>query len=267
MYGAPSVVNYVGSDHIVASYPERISASTLIVTPTFNERENLGELVERFFRLDSGIDLLVVDDESPDGTADLCAELMARYPRLHLLSRSGRRGLGRAYVEGIQFGLDREYEFIGTMDADLSHLPEYLPVMIDTLQKGADVVIGSRYVRDGGTINWRIRRILLSWWANSFAAFILRIPAHDVTSGFRLYRGRVLARLGLDSVRSTGYSFLVELLYRAHLTGSRIAETPIIFYDREMGKSKLRSREIYLGAARLVSLWLAPPDLHDDASS
>lgn len=230
----------------------------LLVTPTYNERDNLEHLVERFFAVEHDLDLLVVDDESPDGTADLCADLARRYPRLHLLRRKGRRGLGRAYLAGFNYGLRHEYEVVGTMDADLSHSPAYLPAMLESVAAGADVVIGSRYIRDGGTINWRIRRILLSWLANLFSAYLLRIPAHDVTSGFRLYRADVLRSLGLEEVRSTGYSFLVELLYRGHLAGADIVEVPIIFHDRRMGTSKLRSREIYLGALRLLGLRLSP---------
>lgn len=236
------------------------AVSTLVVTPTYNERENLGELFARFFRATEGeLDLLVVDDASPDGTADLCEELSARYPRLHLLRREGPRGLGRAYLAGFAYGLEHGYDVVGTMDADLSHSPAYLPEMLEAIRQGADLVIGSRYIRDGGTINWRIRRILLSWLANEFSARLLRIPAHDVTSGFRLYRSDILRRIRLDRMRSTGYSFLVELAYRAHRQGAEIAERPIIFHDRQLGQSKLRTREIYLGALMLLSLRLVPP--------
>lgn len=229
----------------------------LLITPTYNERDNLGELVDGFFAVEHDLDLLVVDDESPDGTADLCAELTRRYPRLHLVRRKGKRGLGRAHLAGFEYGLRHGYSVVGTMDADLSHSPAYLPAMLGCIAAGADVVIGSRYIRDGGTINWRIRRILLSWLANRFSAFLLRIPAHDVTSGFRLYRSDLLRSLGLEEVRSTGYSFLVELLYRGHLAAAQIVEVPIIFHDRRMGASKLRSREIYLGALQLLRLRLS----------
>ncbi|HUP43413.1 MAG TPA: glycosyltransferase, partial [Thermoanaerobaculia bacterium] len=200
-------------------------------------------------------------DASPDGTADHCERLMHRFPRLELLRRGGRRALGGAYLAGFRYGLDHGYDVIGTMDGDLSHSPEHLPEMLEALSAGADLVIGSRYVRDGGTVNWRLRRILLSWLANRFSAFLLRVPARDITSGFRLYRADVLRRIGLDEIRSTGYSFLVELLYRAHRAGAEIAERPIVFHDRRLGRSKLRSREIYLGAFRLLGLRLAPPAL------
>src|SRR5216684_7375592 len=198
---------------------------TLLVVPTFNESSNIGELIERFF------------------------------PNLLLLRRTGEKGLGRAYLAGISTGLEKQFQIIGTMDADLSHDPAYLPLML-TMIESADVVIGSRYIRDGGTINWQIRRVLLSWLANKYAAKLLRIPAHDLTSGYRLYRRGTIERLQLKSMKSTGYSFLVELLYRAHATGAKIAESPIVFYDRTMGASKLRSREIYIGALNLFLLRL-----------
>ena len=231
----------------------------LLVVPTYNERENLERLAESVFEAVEGVELLVVDDASPDGTAELCAELAGRFPRLRLLRRPGPRGLGRAYLAGFEYGLERGFDVIGTLDGDLSHSPDFLPGMLDALEAGADVVVGSRYVRDGGTLNWGLRRILLSWAANRFSAFLLRIPARDVTSGYRLYRAGVLRRLGLAQVRSTGYSFLVELLYRAHRLGAGIAERPIVFHDRRLGRSKLSSREIYLGAFRLLGLRLAPP--------
>jgi len=231
----------------------RSAELTLIVVPTYNESSNIRELVARFFTYVENVHLLVVDDASPDGTADICDELQKTHPGLRVLRRQGERGLGRAYLAGIRYGLDRGYQVIGTMDADLSHDPAYLPQMMTVLEK-ADVVIGSRYIRDGGTINWQIRRILLSWLANKYAARLLRIPAHDLTSGYRLYRRRVIERLQLDRVRSTGYSFLAELLYRAHDAGAVIAESPIVFYDRTLGASKLRPREIYLGALNLLLL-------------
>lgn len=228
----------------------------LIVVPTYNERANLQELVTRFFSAAPQCHLLIVDDASPDGTADLCCKLQLEYPNLHLLRRPGARGLGRAYVAGLRYGLLQQYEVIGTMDADLSHNPDHLRVMLP-LTCASDIVVGSRYIRDGGTINWRIRRILLSWLANRFAAWLLRIPAHDMTSGFRLYRRRALEQVRFEEITSNGYSFLVELLYCMHRQGCMIAESPIIFYDRTLGESKLGTREIYGGALRLLKLRLS----------
>lgn len=237
--------------------PEQEEGSVLLVVPTYNERDNLQELVARFFAAVPDCHLLVVDDDSPDGTAELCGELQRQYPGLHLLRRTGARGLGRAYVAGLRYGLERRYAVIGTMDADLSHNPNHLKAMLP-LALTNDVVVGSRYIRDGGTINWRIRRILLSWLANRFAAWLLHVPAHDMTSGYRLYRRQALERVPFDEITSNGYSFLVEMLYRLHRVGCAIAESPIIFYDRTLGKSKLSPREIYIGAFRLILLRLSP---------
>ena len=227
----------------------------LLVVQTYNERANLQELVTRFFAAAPRCHLLVVDDESPDGTADLCVELQRDHPGLRLLRRTGIRSLGRAYVAGLHYGMERGYDVIGSMDADLSHNPDHLAAMLP-LTRTHDVVVGSRYIRHGGTINWRIRRILLSWLANRFAAWLLRIPAHDMTSGYRLYRRRALEGIDFDEITSSGYSFLVELLYRLHRQGCTIAESPIDFYDRTMGESKLGTREIYVGAFRLIQLRL-----------
>lgn len=226
---------------------------TLIVVPTYKEDSNIAQLVPLFFSHAGHAHLLVVDDDSPDGTAETVQKLMATYPNLGLLRRQGERGLGRAYTAGIRHGLENGFQVIGTMDADLSHNPAYLPNML-ALLKTCDVVIGSRYIPDGGTVNWTIRRILLSWLANKFAATLLQIPAHDITSGYRLYRRNALEWMRTEEVRSTGYSFLAEVLYRAHLGGARIAEYPIIFHDRVLGLSKLHRREIYLGALNLLRL-------------
>jgi dolichol-phosphate mannosyltransferase len=243
------------SDRSAAARTLDGAAELLLVVPTYNERDNLEELVARVFAAAPGCHLLIVDDDSPDGTAELCRELRERYPRLRLLHRKEGRGLGRAYLAGLDQGLRDGFELVGTMDADLSHNPDHLPQLLQ-VARSHDVVIGSRYVRDGGTINWRIRRILLSWLANMFAARLLGMPVHDATSGYRLYRAGALRRLALQQVNSTGYSFLVELLFRLHRLGCSIGESPIIFYDRTLGESKLGSREIWIGALRLLRLRL-----------
>jgi dolichol-phosphate mannosyltransferase len=229
--------------------PER----TLMVVPTYNERSNIAELVRQIFSAVPNIHLLVVDDNSPDGTAEAVEKLKPLHPNLSLLRRHGEGGLGGAYTAGITHGLEHGFQIIGTMDADLSHNAAYLPQML-TLLRTCDVVIGSRYVRDGGTVNWTIGRILLSWLANKFAAMLLQIPAHDITSGYRLYRRNALEWIRTVEVKSTGYSFLAELLYRSHRAGARTVEYPIIFHDRTMGVSKLHRREIYLGALNLLRL-------------
>jgi dolichol-phosphate mannosyltransferase len=237
----------------MTSEAEHQPGRTLVVVPTFNELANIGELIRVIFARMPDVHVLVVDDNSPDGTADFVEGLRERYPNLRVLRRTSERGLGRAYTAGILHGLENGFEIIGTMDADLSHDPAYLPAMFELL-RDHDVVIGSRYVRDGGTVNWTLRRIMLSWTANKFAAALLMIPAHDVTSGYRLYRRGALEWILNTDVQSTGYSFLGELLYRAYRGGARIAECPIVFHDRTMGVSKLHRREIYLGALNLLRL-------------
>ena len=225
----------------------------LIVVPTYNESGNIPELIPQIFGSVNHAHVLIVDDNSPDGTAEVVERLRGDYPCLHLLRRNGERGLGRAYTAGLHYGLDNGFQIIGTMDADLSHDPPHLPAMLELLRI-SDVVIGSRYVRDGGTVNWGLGRVLLSWTANKFAAALLQIPAHDITSGYRLYRRQALEWIRTTEVKSTGYSFLSELLYRAHRGGARVAEHPIVFHDRTMGISKLHRREIYLGAINLLRL-------------
>lgn len=225
----------------------------LIVVPTYNESGNIPELIPQIFARVNHAHVLIVDDNSPDGTAEIVERLRGEYPRLHLLRREGERGLGRAYTAGFQYGLDNGFQIIGTMDADQSHDPVHLPAMLDLLRI-SDVVVGSRYVRDGGTVNWGLGRILLSWTANKFAATLLQIPAHDITSGYRLYRRQAVDWIRTTEIKSSGYSFLSELLYRAYRGGARIAEHPIVFHDRTMGISKLHRREIYLGAINLLRL-------------
>jgi dolichol-phosphate mannosyltransferase len=227
--------------------------AALIVVPTFNERSNIEQLVGQIFAEVKDIHVLVVDDDSPDGTAAFVEGLSARHPNLRVLRRTSERGLGRAYTAGILHSLERGFAIVGTMDADLSHDPAYLPAMLQLL-RSHDVVIGSRYAEGGGTVNWGVHRKLLSWFANKFAATLLQIPAHDITSGYRLYRRDVLEWIRSTEIKSTGYSFLGELLYRAHRGGARIAEQPIIFQDRTNGVSKLHRREIYLGAINLLRL-------------
>jgi len=225
----------------------------IIIIPTYNEAANIGVLVPQLFSAVSDIHVLVVDDNSPDGTAQVCESLAKAYPNLQVLKRKNPEGLGRAYVAGFEFALNHGFDVIGTMDADLSHNPSCLPAMLELIAEN-DVVIGSRYVHGGGTVNWPLRRVVLSWMANKFAGILLRVPAHDLTSGYRLYRRKALEWIEPQQFRSNGYSFLVEALYRAHDRGARIGESPIVFQDRTNGQSKLHSREIYRGAFSLFRL-------------
>jgi len=224
----------------------------LIIIPTYNERENIASLVTRVLAQVPSAELVVVDDSSPDGTAAEVERMQRADSRIHLLVRA-ERGLGSAYGAGFDFGLKRGFAWLITMDADSSHDPVHLPSMLAALMEN-DVVVGSRYILDGGTINWRLRRILLSWLANRFARFVLRMPGHDLTSGYRGYRADILVRINPQSLLSTGYSYLVEMLYLCLCAKARIAEVPIVFFDRRLGESKISRWEIIRGALRLIQL-------------
>jgi len=218
--------------------------TALVVCPTYNERDNLPLLVRGVLAHD-GFNILVVDDGSPDGTGAVADRLAAEHPgRIEVMHRTGPRGLGRSYVDGLRHALKTDAALIFQMDADLSHNPEYLPA----LAAGAadhDVVIGSRYLKGVSVVNWPLRRILLSTFANRYIRFVTGLTPTDCTSGFRCWRRDALARIPLDRVASAGYAFLVEMLYRAAENGSRIGEVPIIFVERRQGQSKV-SRAVLL---------------------
>jgi dolichol-phosphate mannosyltransferase len=225
----------------------------LVVVPTFNEAESISELLDRTLHSDPRVDVLVVDDGSPDGTARLVKAMMAEQERLHLLERSEKQGLGMAYRAGFDWGLDRGYDVLVEMDADLSHPPEKIPALLDGL-RDADVVIGSRYVSGGRTVNWSRARATLSRAGNAYVRLALRLPVHDATAGFRAYRRAVLRALAMDTVQSNGYCFQVEMAHRAWQEGFRIAETPITFTDRVAGESKMQGR-IVVEALTRVTRW------------
>jgi dolichol-phosphate mannosyltransferase len=215
--------------------------AALVIVPTFNERDNLPLLVDALMQLPN-VNLLVVDDASPDGTGDIADGLARRHPgRIEVLHRTGRRGLGRSYIDGIRLAIARppgSVDVICQMDADLSHDPTQLPALIAGTA-GADVVLGSRYIPGGGVVNWPRRRRLLSRFANLYIRFVTRLTARDCTTGFRCWRRATLAALPLDDFESDGYSFLTEMLYVANHLGARIAEVPITFVERRQGESKL----------------------------
>lgn len=217
---------------------------SLIIIPTYNEYENLGLLQEQIFSFASDTDLLIVDDNSPDGTGKLADELAAANPQIRVMHREGKLGLGTAYIAGFKYAVEHGYDVAFEMDADFSHDPRYLPAFLEAI-KQADLVIGSRYVEGGGTPNWSLFRRFISGGGNTFARFMLRLPIRDCTAGFRCYRREVLESIDLDSIESQGYAFQVELAYRVHQHGFRIVETPIIFQDRRVGKSKM-SRKIFI---------------------
>lgn len=223
---------------------------TAVVIPTYNERENLPELVARLEALGIDLHALVVDDNSPDGTGELAEELATRRPWLRVIHRPAKRGLGTAYVAGFRYALEQGYEAIGEMDADLSHDPAYLPAMLQALE-GADLVLGSRYVPGGGVRNWGPVRQLISRGGSFYSRLILGVGIRDLTGGFKLFRREVLENIGLDTVRSNGYSFQIEMTYRALRRGYRVVEMPIVFEDRRVGRSKL-SRQVVLEAVLMV---------------
>jgi dolichol-phosphate mannosyltransferase len=219
-----------------------------VIVPTFNERENLPILARSLMEFPN-LELLVVDDQSPDGTGQIADDLARQYPgRIDVLHRTERPGLGRSYIDGIRRALARPVDVIGQMDCDLSHDPRHLPDLIAATDR-ADVVIGSRYIPGGQVVNWPLRRRLLSRFANAYIRAVTRLAAHDCTSGYRCWRHDAIASLPLDRFASDGYSFLVEMLYATSTAGSRIAEVPITFVERRQGVSKLTSGVLLESAA------------------
>ena len=217
---------------------------SLVVIPTYNERENIEALVHAVLSLPLSLEVVVVDDNSPDGTGAIVAAMAARDPRGHGIHRPGKLGLGTAHVAGFRFGLERGYDRILTMDADFSHDPAALPDLLRGSAE-ADMVIGSRYVRGGRVVDSPWHRRLLSRGANRFARTMLGLAPRDVTAGFRCYRPEVLRAVRPETIRAEGYAFLIEITYRVQRAGFRIAEVPITFRDRRRGRSKVSRREIW----------------------
>ena len=223
---------------------------TLVVVPTYNERDNLPNLVKKVAAQPLKLELLIVDDNSPDGTGKLADEIAAANPLVHVMHRSEKNGLGRAYIAGFKWALERDYEFIMEMDGDFSHNPDDLPKFIQAAQD-ADLVLGSRY-RDGiRVINWPLRRLMLSMGAGHYVRIITGMPFSDPTGGFKCFRRQTLEAIDLDDIKSNGYSFQIEMTYRAYLKGFRIKEMPIIFEDRKVGQSKM-SKKIFAEAILMV---------------
>lgn len=228
-----------------------MSQETLIIIPTYNELENIGPITQAIFENLPETDILIVDDNSPDGTGKKADELAAADSRIQVMHREGKQGLGKAYLAGFKWALERPYKFIFEMDADFSHDPKRLPAFLEAAKDGADLVLGSRYVDGGGTVNWGLSRKIISRGGSLYARTILGIPINDVTGGFKCFRREVLEGIGLDEVMSVGYSFQVELNYRAVRRGFKVREIPITFEDRKVGKSKM-SRKIFLEAMTMV---------------
>jgi len=228
---------------------------TLVIIPTYNERDNLPAMAERLQKLAIPVDLLVVDDNSPDGTGKIADELVAKHPWVHVLHRQEKNGLGRAYCAGFAWALARDYEFIMEMDGDFSHNPDDIPKLVEAAQN-ADLVLGSRYCGGIRVINWPMQRLLLSTGAARYVQIITGMPFSDPTGGFKCFRRRALQSINLDTVRSTGYSFQIELTHRIWLQGMRVAEAPIVFTERIQGSSKMSSKIVREALFMVWRLWI-----------
>lgn len=226
----------------------------LVVLPTYNESRNLPQIVPIILSQDPRLEILVVDDNSPDGTGQIADRLAATFARVHVLHRPVKQGLGRAYLAGFRWGLDRGFDLLFEMDSDFSHDPKFLRDLIRTIEGGADLAIGSRYKTGVNVINWPMSRLILSGGANVYARVITGLPLTDSTGGFKCFRRAVLEAIPLDRVRSNGYAFQIEMSYRAYRRGFRLEEIPIIFTDRVEGHSKM-SRKIVREAIWMV-WWL-----------
>jgi dolichol-phosphate mannosyltransferase len=222
----------------------------IICLPTYDERENLAPIVEAIHAVVPDVDVLVVDDDSPDGTGRLADELAARDPRVNVLHRAAKEGLGKAYLAGFAWALERGYDLVLEMDADFSHDPRHLPALL-AATRAADLALGSRYVPGGGTVNWGLGRKLVSRGGSAYARAILGVRVRDLTGGFKCFRREVLEAVDLASVECSGYAFQIELTFRALRLGFRVVEVPIVFVDRRVGQSKM-SRRIVLEAMRKV---------------
>lgn len=227
----------------------------LVLIPTYNERENVSAMVDKVFSLPVEFDILVIDDGSPDGTADIVRERQKDYPDcLHLLCREGKLGLGTAYLAGFRWGLERDYDYIIEMDCDFSHNPDDLPRLVAAAEEGADVVVGSRYVQGVNVVNWPMSRLLMSYCASIYVRTVTGMPVHDATAGFVCYSRRVLETMDLDKVEMKGYGFQIEMKYSAWKLGFKIREVSIIFIDRVLGQSKMSSSifgEAFFGVMKL----------------
>lgn len=229
----------------------------LVIIPTYNERENLPRLVPSILEQDARLDVLIIDDASPDGTGDVADRLAAGESRVHVIHRAGKQGLGTAYLEGFRWGLERDYDLLFEMDADFSHDPSHLPQFLEAARE-FDLVLGSRYLHGRVTvINWPITRLILSYGANLYARWVTGLPVTDATGGFKCFRRKVLETIDLDRVGSEGYSFQIEMSLRAWRAGFSLGEIPIVFADRDVGESKMSKRIIWEAVWRVWALRFA----------
>lgn len=212
----------------------------IVIIPTYNERENIENIIRKVFSLDGGFDILIIDDGSPDGTAAIVKRLQQEFPeRLHMIERPGKLGLGTAYITGFKWSIDKGYDYTFEMDADFSHNPEDLPRLYQACKDGADLAIGSRYCDGISVINWPIGRIIMSYYASVYVRTILGMKVYDCTAGFKCYSNKVLRTIDLDKVEMKGYGFQIEMKYTTYKLGFKITEVPIIFVNRKAGTSKM----------------------------
>jgi len=216
--------------------------SKVVIIPTYNEKENIEAIIRKVFSLEGGYHTLIIDDGSPDGTADIVKRLQKEYPdKLFIIERSGKQGLGTAYLTGFKWSLERGYDFIFEMDADFSHNPDDLPRLHEACEKCGGVAIGSRYCDGISVVNWPLGRILMSYYASKYVRSILGIKIHDCTAGFKCYSRQCLDAISFDDVKMKGYGFQIEMKYTAHKLGFKLVEVPIIFVNRKLGTSKMSS--------------------------
>ena len=232
------------------------NSDSIIIIPTYNEKENIENIIRAVFGLEKFFHILIIEDNSPDGTADIVRKLQEEFPeRLFMIERKGKLGLGTAYITGFKWAIEKKYDYIFEMDADFSHNPQDLPRLYAACHdQGADLSIGSRYVSGVNVVNWPMGRVLMSYFASKYVRLITGLPIHDTTAGFVCYRRRVLEAIGLDSIRFKGYAFQIEMKFTAYQCGCRIQEVPVIFINRELGTSKMNSSifgEAVFGVIRL----------------
>jgi dolichol-phosphate mannosyltransferase len=227
---------------------------TLVVVPTFNERENLPPLAQRLLGLPVPVDMLVVDDNSPDGTGKIADELAAKYPSIHVLHRAEKSGLGRAYIAGFKWAMERSYEFVFELDGDFSHNPDDIPMFLEAA-RDADLVLGSRYLNGIRIVNWPLRRLMLSKSAATYVRLITGMPITDPTGGYKCFTRRALQAINLEEIRSNGYSFQIEMTHRLWRQGMRVVEVPIVFTERAQGHSKMSGHIIQEALLMVWRLW------------
>jgi dolichol-phosphate mannosyltransferase len=234
----------------------------VVIIPTYNEKENIERIIRVVLGLADGFDILIIDDGSPDGTAEIVKGLQKEFPeRLSIIQRKGKQGLGTAYICGFKWALENNYDYICEMDADFSHNPEDLPRLLAACRGGADLAIGSRYCNGISVVNWPIGRVIMSYYASKYVRTVLRVKIYDATAGFNMYSRRLLDDIDFDRIKMKGYGFQIEMKYNAYKLGYKIEEVPIIFVDRKLGTSKMSSGifgEAFWGVIKLRFRKIAP---------